>query len=163
MRMLKVWLLTVGIAALLGVAAVKGAVGAIPEVEFLMEYGCGGEEDRLGEALAGDAVLDDEPDGAGAGEAYDGCDDDDLFVVAGKSYTYDEGQGRGRESDVVVHESVLAHYRDAAQAHGWRYRSSGCFSKSIDGTTAYLTIDGPTGGVLDVGIIASREPSEPYC
>ncbi|MDX3135366.1 hypothetical protein PV367_37505 [Streptomyces europaeiscabiei] len=163
MRVMKVWLPAVGIAALLGVAAVKVVDVAIPEVGFLMEYGCGDAEDRLGEALAGDAVLDDEPDGAGAGEAYDGCDDDDLFVVAGKSYTYDEGQGRGRESDVLVHESVLAHYRDAAQANGWRYRSSGCFSKSIDGTTAYLTIDGPADGALDVEIIATRESSEPYC
>ncbi|MDX3544678.1 hypothetical protein PV729_19995 [Streptomyces europaeiscabiei] len=67
MRVLKVWLPAVGITALLGIAAVKGAVAAIPEVAFLMEYGCGDEEDRLGEALAGDTVLDDEPDGAGAG------------------------------------------------------------------------------------------------
>ncbi|WP_371579136.1 hypothetical protein [Streptomyces sp. NBC_01314] len=140
---------------------------AIPEVSFLMEYGCGDAEDRLGEALAGDAVLDDGPDGVGAGEPYEGCDDDDLFVVAGKSYTYtytyDKGQGRGREGDVVAHESALAHYRDVAQAHGWRYRSSGCFDKRIDGTTAYLTIGGPTDGALDVGIIATREYSEPYC
>jgi hypothetical protein len=131
---------------LLGTAAFV-AVGA-PLGYFLFEYGCGAEEDRFGEVLAGESVLGARPKGAGEGEPYQGCDDDDLFVVAGTSYAY----GGPRES-------VLAHYREAALAEGWQVRAEDCFAKRIDGTTAYLTVEGPTGGSLQIEIIVDRDDS----
>lgn len=133
----------VGIAAVLGLVVVGAPVGY-----FLVAYGCGTEEERLGEALARDPVLDDGPDGAEVRESYQECDDDDLFVAAGKVYGY-EGESR---------ESVLVHYRGAAQAHGWLLHGAGdCFSKEIDGTVAYLSIEGPADGAFQVGVIADRD------
>jgi hypothetical protein len=131
-----------------GFAVVKSPVGY-----FLFEYGCGSGEERLGEALAGEAVLDGPaPEGSGGGESYQECDDDDLFVVAGRSYAY-----TGSRS------SALAHYRDLAAASGWRAVSGDdgvgggdCFGKPVGGTTAYLTVEGPAEGVLHVEIVADR-------
>lgn len=54
-------------------------------------------------------------------------------------------------------------YRDAAQAHGWRYRTSDRFTRSIDGAVASLTLEGPADGSLHVEIVAAREDSEPWC
>ncbi|WP_338897518.1 hypothetical protein WBG99_19485 [Streptomyces sp. TG1A-60] len=127
-------------------------VVGVPVGYFLFVYGCGREEERLGEALAGDPVLGEGVEGVRAEESYQGCDDDDLFVVAGKSYRY----GGDRKS-------VLAHYREAAPAHGWRYRTNDCFTKSIDGAVASLTLHGPADGSLQVEIVAVREDPEPWC
>lgn len=138
-----------------GVVAAVALLGVgLPVGYFLVEYGCGREEERLGEALAEDPVLDDGVDGARVEESYQECDDDDLTAVAGKTYRY----GGDRES-------VLAHYRDAAQAHGWRYRTGDCLTKSIDGAMAGLTLEGPGPGdrSLHVEIVAARQDSEPWC
>ncbi|MEU4657347.1 hypothetical protein AB0G32_25990 [Streptomyces sp. NPDC023723] len=121
------------------------AVGE-PAWNLLFEYGCGDPEDRLGEALAADAVLAAGPAGAGTGRPYRSCDDDDLFVVAGASYRY---PGTGA--------SVRAHYRTAAPAQGWRPRTDACYTKRIGGTTAYLTLEEPAGRELAVEIIADRD------
>lgn len=134
------------IAGLLGAAAYV-AVGS-PVAYFLFEHGCRAEEESLGEALAAESVLDAPPEGAGERESYQECDDDDLFVVAGKSYAY----GGSRNG-------ALAHYRDAARAAGWRGHAEDCFTRRIDGTTAYLTVEGPADGTLHVEIIADREGS----
>lgn len=148
MRML-MW---VGISAVGVMAAVGGLVVGVPAAPFVMEYGCGPTEERLGEALAGDPVLDAGVEEARAEESYQECDDDDLNVVAGKAYRY----GGDRES-------VLVHYRDAARAHGWRYRTSACFTKSIDGSVASLILEGLTDGSLQVEIIAADGATEHWC
>lgn len=148
MRMQRVGIAAAGIVAAVGLVIVGAPVGY-----FLVGYGCGADEERLGEALARDPVLDDGPDGAEERESYQECDDDDLFVVAGKAYAY-EGESR---------ESVLVHYRDAAQAHGWRHRVDDCFSKRIDGTVAYLSVEGLADGAFEVSILADRDDTGSWC
>ncbi|WP_245685519.1 hypothetical protein [Streptomyces yerevanensis] len=149
MRIHRVGTSLVGLLAAVGLGTAAFVVVGSPLGYFLFEYGCRAEEDRLGEVLAGESVLGARPEGAGEGEPYQGCDDDDLFVVAGTSYAYGEPR-----------ESVLAHYRKAALAEGWRVRTKDCFAKRIDGTTAYLTVEGPTDGSLQVEIVADRDDSD---
>lgn len=153
-------------AGLVRAGVVSGAFGLVlaglPAVYFLTAYGCGGDEDRIAEVMAGEAVLDSAPQGAEEDERYRSCDEDDLFVVVGARYRYDGPA-----------ESFLRHYREAAPADGWRPRTTagsgdgaapGCFSKSVAGTTAYLIIvDGDAGvrddGHLYVEIVADHEGS----
>ncbi len=61
-------------------------------------------------------MLDAGPEGTEARELLQGCDDADLIVVAGRSYEYDAAD--------KTQADVLAHYRDSARAHGWRYRTT---------------------------------------
>ncbi|MFE4176800.1 hypothetical protein ACFRR7_32955 [Streptomyces sp. NPDC056909] len=129
---------------------------AVPVGYFVFMYGCGEAEDRLTEAIAGDPVLDARPAGAAKEQPYDGCDDDDLFVYAGTDYSYH-----------APRQSVLGHYEETARANGWRPRATSedgaaadCFVKRIDGTTAYLTVDGPDNGKVHVSITADRAGSE---
>lgn len=128
----------------------------LPAVYFLTTYGCGGAEDRLAEAMTDETVLGTAPEGADRASRYQECDDDDRFVAVGTQYRYD-GSTR----------TALRHYREAAQADGWRPRTTaggetvpGCFTKAVGGTTAYLTVEGPERGVLDVGIIGDHVESE---
>ncbi|MFE7841300.1 hypothetical protein ACFU53_36190 [Streptomyces sp. NPDC057474] len=97
-----------------------------------------------------------------------------MIVVVGRSYTYDREQGQeqdanqepgqSQDSDGGAPEAVLAHYRDAAPAHGWTHRSgSDCYSKRVDGTMAYLSLYESAGGVLEVEIMSSHEDFEPFC
>ncbi|MEV0226915.1 hypothetical protein [Streptomyces sp. NPDC050704] len=153
MRQRRVGIKSAGLAVL--AAAVVVTVG-IPAGYFLVVYGCGEKEDRLAAAIAGDPVLDAGPAGAGQGRPYKGCDDDDLWVYAGNSYSY----GGSRES-------ALVHYRDAAQANGWRPRDSAsaasgsdCFTKRIGGTTAYLDVEDAGDGSVLVEIVADRTGSD---
>ncbi|MFD5473584.1 hypothetical protein [Streptomyces sp. NPDC127105] len=131
-------------------------VVGLPSVYFLTSYGCGADEDRLAEVMAGAAVLGTAPEGADPTGRYRSCDDDDRFVVVGAEYRY------GGSS-----EGALAHYREAARADGWRPRSAakggtvpGCFTKSMGGTTAYLGIEGPDDGLLQVEIVADHAGSQ---
>ncbi|BFO21537.1 hypothetical protein SHKM778_79250 [Streptomyces sp. KM77-8] len=64
-------------------------------------------------------------------------------------------------------KSALAHYREAARTDGWRPGTtaegetvSGCFTRSMGGTTAYLEVEGPEGGLLHVEIVADRAGSQ---
>ncbi|MGP2437243.1 hypothetical protein [Streptomyces sp. JW3] len=136
-------------AGLLGFA--YQAVGE-PARYLLFEYGCGDPEDRLGQALAAEAVLAAGPAGAGAGRPYRSCDDDDLSVVAGASYPY-EGSAA----------AVRAYYRTAAPDQGWQPRTDACYRKRIGGTTAYLTLEAPAGRELSVEIIADRAGGGAWC
>ncbi|WP_232839097.1 hypothetical protein [Streptomyces triticisoli] len=147
-----------GVGLLLAAAvAVSGLLlVGLPALYFLTVYGCGEDEDRLAEVMAGAAVLDTAPEGADPEDRYRGCDDDDRFVVVGTQYRYDGSS-----------KNALAHYRRAARADGWRPRTtaegetvSGCFTKSMGGTTAYLSIDGPDDGLLEVGIVADHAGSQ---
>lgn len=156
--------LRAGTAAGAAVAAVLAAglvaCGA-PAVYFLTVYGCGDAEDRLGAALADEAVLDAAPPkGAVREESYRGCDDDDLFVSAGSTY-----RSTASASGSSSPGSVLGHYRQAALAHGWRPHSavSGCFTKEVGGTTAYLSVEEPQDGRYSVDITADRARSSDWC
>jgi hypothetical protein len=125
-----------------------------PAAYFLFAYGCGEAEDRLAGALADEAVLEAAPGGARREETYRGCDDDDLFVGVGAQYQL-AGSAAGSP------EGVLAHYRQAALADGWQARAtSGCFTKAVGGTTAYLQVESPVGGRFQVEITADREGSQ---
>ncbi|NNN35414.1 hypothetical protein HLK59_34605 [Streptomyces sp. S3(2020)] len=86
------------------------------------------------------------PDGSRSGESYQECDDDDRFVVAGRSYAYDGSR-----------QSALRHYRDRAAAQGWRAVADDCFSKPVGDTTGYLTVWGPDEGTLQAEIVADRD------
>ncbi|MFC5850895.1 hypothetical protein ACFPZI_03285 [Streptomyces chlorus] len=128
----------------------------LPAVYFLTAYGCGGEEDRLAEAMAGEAVLGTAPEGADRASRYQGCDDDDLFVTVGTQYQYAGSP-----------KTALRHYREAAQADSWWPRTTAdgeklpeCFTKPVDGTTAYLSVEILEKGVLHVDIIADHAESE---
>ncbi|MGW1400494.1 hypothetical protein ACWCRF_17915 [Streptomyces sp. NPDC002405] len=142
---------------LAAVVAVSGLlVVGLPVLYFLTTYGCGEDEDRLAGVMAGAAVLDTAPEGADAKDRYQGCDDDDRFVVVGTQYRYGGSA-----------ENALAHYGRAAGADGWRPMTtgrgetvSGCFTKSMGGTTAYLGIEGPDDGLLHVEITADRAGSQ---
>ncbi|MGW3678384.1 hypothetical protein [Streptomyces prasinus] len=139
------------------VVAVAGLLMVgLPAVYFLTTYGCGGAEDRLAGAMAREAVLGTAPDGADRASRYQECDDDDRFVTAGTRYRYDGPP-----------QAALLYYREAARADGWRPRTTDgdeaaplCFTKPVDGTTAYLSVGSPEEDVLDVEIIADRAESE---
>ncbi|MGW6056737.1 hypothetical protein [Streptomyces sp. NPDC055189] len=127
----------------------------LPVAYFLTTYGCGEEEDRLAEVLAGEAVLDSGPDGADRKDRYRECDDDDRFVVVGTQYRHGDAP-----------ESALRFYGTTARADGWQPRTTkkgkvvpGCFTKPVGGTTAYLTVEGPDDDRLHVEIIADRAGS----
>ncbi|CAM5486316.1 hypothetical protein [Streptomyces aurantiogriseus] len=125
-----------------------------PAVYFLTGYGCGDAEDRLAGVLAGEGVLEAEPEWAEREESYRSCDDDDLFVVAGARY---ELAGSAADSS----RSVLGHYRQAALADGWQAHSTaGCFTKAVGGTTAYLQVENPADGGFHVEIVAQRDGSQ---
>ncbi|MFF8957921.1 hypothetical protein [Streptomyces sp. NPDC014894] len=134
-------------------------VVALPAGYFLVSYGCGDREDRLAAALAGDPVLDAVPDGAGKREEYRSCDDDDLFVSVGESFSYGDSRA-----------VVLGHYREAARANGWRpHTSSGgkpvpdCFTKRLDGTTAYFDVTVADGGPVELSITADHQDADSWC
>ncbi|MEF9903409.1 hypothetical protein [Streptomyces sp. P9-A2] len=128
----------------------------LPAVYFLTVYGCGEEEDRLAEAMAGEAVLGTPPKGADRASRYQECDDDSRFVIVGTQYQYAGSP-----------KTALRHYREAARADSWRLRTTAdgekvpdCFTKPVDGTTAYLSVEILEKGVLYVGIIADHAGSE---
>ncbi|CAL9479679.1 hypothetical protein SUDANB58_03030 [Streptomyces sp. enrichment culture] len=127
----------------------------LPALYFLTVYGCGEEEDRLAGVMAGERVLDAVPEGAGRGDRYRECDDDDRFVVVGTRYRYGGSP-----------ENASRHYAEAARAGGWRPRTTaggetvpGCFTKRVGGTTAYLDAGEPEGGFVQVEIVADRAGS----
>ncbi|MEU3144012.1 MULTISPECIES: hypothetical protein [unclassified Streptomyces] len=148
-----------GIGAGSGLAAAVAASGlllvGLPSVYLLTAYGCGEGEDRPAEALADETVLGTAPDGADRASRYQECDDD-RFVVVGTRYRYGGSP-----------KTAVRHYREAAQADSWRPRTTdggetvpGCFTKSVDGTTAYLGVESPEKDVLHVEIVADRAESE---
>ncbi|MER6188068.1 hypothetical protein [Streptomyces sp. NPDC001652] len=140
------------LAALVAAGGLLGTAGYVvvgsSAGDLLFGYGCGDAEERLGEVLAAESVLEVPPDGSRGGESYQECDDDDRFVVAGRSYAY-EGSP----------QSAIQHYRDRASAQGWRAVAGDCFAKSVGDTTGYLTVWGPDEGTLQVEITADREDS----
>jgi hypothetical protein len=144
-------------ARLTAVVAVSGLLLlGLPALYFLAGYGCGEKEDRLAEVMAAETVLDAAPEGAGRKDRYQECDDDDRFVVVGTQYRYDGSP-----------EKALRYYEKTARADGWRPRLAagdelvpGCFTKSMGGTTAYLGVEGPDDGLVQVEIVADHAKSQ---
>ncbi|GGZ14479.1 hypothetical protein GCM10010387_03240 [Streptomyces inusitatus] len=126
-------------------------VVAAPAGYFVLVYGCGEREDRLAAALAEDPALNAAPDGARKGESYRECDDDDLFVSVGAEFSH-EGSSK----------DPLARHREAARAGGWRPSGGDpdCYTKRLDGTTAYLSVDAPSAAKVELSITADRQGSE---
>ncbi|GAA2239347.1 hypothetical protein GCM10010232_27860 [Streptomyces amakusaensis] len=123
---------------------------AVPAGYFVLTYGCGDREDRLAAALAGDPALNAAPDGARKGESYRECDEDDLFVSVGTEFAHE-----GSPKD------PLAPHLGAARAEGWRpVAGFDCYSKRLDGRTAYLTVDAAGAGRVEVSITANHEGDE---
>ncbi|GAA3373081.1 hypothetical protein GCM10020367_31610 [Streptomyces sannanensis] len=151
-----------GVLLAVGVLAVPLVFVGWPAAYFLLVYGCGLEEDALERALQAESVLDAPPDGAeSVGKPYSGCDDDDLFVSVERAYRYEGSPA-----------ALQAYYRKAAPARGWQpvARSEGkCFTKRVDGATAYLSFWYPeeyeqkTDADFAVGITAQRGSTEEWC
>jgi hypothetical protein len=75
-------------------------------------------------------ILDVHPSLAEGVDRDSGCDEDDGYAGAWKDY---------RSSETLPR--VQAFYAQAAQADGWSPEGApGCFSKTINGATAYLQL-----------------------
>ncbi|MBM2614502.1 hypothetical protein JIG36_02885 [Actinoplanes sp. LDG1-06] len=128
--------------ALVGALAAGSLSGC--GVGSLLDYGCSDRDVRLGPVLAQEPVLAEQPDGAIRLGDFSGCDDDDGFAYAGRSYRSD-----------LSRDEVLTFYRAAAEKHGWTWAGDGtpvpstglvisaaqaCFTKVIDDADAHLSV-----------------------
>ncbi|MEH0528145.1 hypothetical protein QBA75_13410 [Streptomyces stelliscabiei] len=134
------------------VAVMALLFGGLPVGYFLVAYGCGRQEERFGVTLADEPVLGAGIAGAVVVDTYQECDDDGPAVAAGRAYRYDGDR-----------EGVLRHYRDAAQAEGWRHRAGDCFTQRIDGALASPMPEGPADGSFAVETAAAADSSEAWC
>ncbi|MEU4423894.1 hypothetical protein AB0F81_24960 [Actinoplanes sp. NPDC024001] len=116
--------------AVLTVAALSGC-----GLTELITYGCSDRDREFAGTLAGLPVLAAHPDGATEVGAGSGCDDDDGFAHAGRNYRSD-----------LDRAAIQDFYRAAAEKDGWAAggertdAATSCFTREIDGTTAYLSI-----------------------
>ncbi|WAX80372.1 hypothetical protein [Streptomyces sp. KMM 9044] len=106
--------------------------------------------------MADETALGTAPDAADRASRSQECDADDRFVVVGTRYRYGGAP-----------KTAVRHCREAAQAGSWRPRTTdggeivpGCFTKSVDGTTAYPGVESPEKDVLHVEIVADRAEPE---
>lgn len=110
--------------------------------------GCSSRDALFPSTLEKDPVLELHPDGAEIRGRYSGCDPDDGFAFAGRRYL-PAGDPSG----------VVAFYRNAAPGAGWTLRSEDpspvqpgklvtssrlCFTKTIEGTSGYLSLSFPS-------------------
>lgn len=130
-------------------------------------YGCTPRDQQFAATLNELEVLElRPPDATAQGDRFTGCDDDDGFAFAGQIY-----RPAGDRS------SIVAFYRDAPVKDGWTLQreddhpvgaglvasgSSLCFTKPVDGTTAYLSIWFPSdfgdpGNDYGVEVTASHD------
>ena len=126
------------VSILLGV----GAAGCSPSTRIPSLF-CSARDERLAPKLARQAVLKVHPPGATLQGRSSGCDEDDGFAYAGRAY-----------NPVADTDEVVAFYQRAVPAEGWKlrrinkpdspHRRSGrarlCFTKTIDETTAHLSV-----------------------
>lgn len=93
-------------------------------------YGCTPRDVGFSDVLVRESALDLPPPGAAAsGAPYSGCDDDEGFAYAGQSYL-----------SATSPRAVLDHYRTATADLGWTPDGARCFTREIDGVTAYLSV-----------------------
>ena len=105
---------------------------------------CSDRDRQLATVLGRLAVIDAHPDGAVSITRYADCDNDDGFAYAGQQF---------RTS--LNRSQILAFYRTAANNDAWHFdgdnpppptdglavtAAATCYTKQIDGTTAYLKI-----------------------
>jgi hypothetical protein len=107
--------------------------------------GCSDRDERLASRLNDVPELQLHPPGTTLHDHYSGCDQDDGFAHAGRTYRPIE--------DI---DATTAYYRDAATTAGWKLQRvddapvppdglviSGarlCFTRTIEGTTSYLAV-----------------------
>jgi len=107
--------------------------------------GCSDRDERFAVTLADLPILVAHPEAATSIDRYSGCDTDDGFAYAGRRYQTE-----------LDRESIMAFYRAAATADGWRTdgenptpvpsaglvvsAAAGCFSKKVDDATTYLSV-----------------------
>ncbi|WP_157181071.1 hypothetical protein [Actinopolymorpha alba] len=131
-------------AATIGLGVLAGLLSTAGCSPFL-GYGCTDRDEEFAATLDELDILNVRPPGATLRDSYSGCDDDDGFAVAGRTYR-PEG----------TPEEVVAFYRRVAPDDGWTLKSASdspvpedglvisgvrlCFTKAIDGTTGYLTV-----------------------
>jgi hypothetical protein len=172
MRPGSIVLCAVGTTLFLTTAAYVGCTGLLGT--------CTRADEKLADKLDRLEILDSRPAGATRhDDHYSGCDDDDRFAYAGQEYRW-----------TGARDDVMAFYRRAAEQGGWRLeqidpppfpqreqadhpplpptgrvtaRSPLCFSKSVAGTTGYLSLSFPsdlgegTGNDYTIYISASND------
>lgn len=105
---------------------------------------CTDRDVRLASTLGELPVLQAHPDGTVLTDNYSGCDTDDGFPYAGRQYR----PGLDRQA-------IHTFYATAAAKDGWQFHSENhppapgtlvvtgpgvCYTKQVDGTTAYLKV-----------------------
>jgi hypothetical protein len=120
--------------------------GALPACDAVVpDYGCSDRDIKFAPTLQKLAIFQSHPDRIVELDSYSGCDPDDGFAYAGKKYRAALGR-----------DEVIDFYRVVATKDDWRFDSSNappatdralptsaggtCYSKTVDGTTAYLRI-----------------------
>lgn len=131
-----------GTAAALAVLVLGTLTGC--GLEEIVTYGCSDRDVRFATALRQLPILAVHPDDAQVVDEGSGCDDDDGFAHAGRTYR-----------SALTRDGVLAFYRTAAERDGWRFSggnsatpstglmvsaAASCFTREVDGTTAYLSV-----------------------
>lgn len=141
-------------AFLTGLSAVVG-LGALPACGVAVpSYGCSDRDEKFAPALRKLSIFKAYPGHVVELDSYSGCDQDDGFAYAGTKYLAPLGRS-----------GILDFYRVAAVKEDWHFdgdRASppagalvisaggSCYSKAVDGTTAYLRIWFP-GDLGDTG------------
>src|SRR4051794_3948515 len=108
-------------------------------------FGCTDRDEKFAPTLQKLSIFKAYPNHGIELDTYLGCDSDDGSAYAGQYYLVPLGRN-----------AVLDFYRGAAKKEGWRFESdypspaadqaqvtsarTSCYSKAIDGTTAYLRI-----------------------
>jgi hypothetical protein len=131
--------LLASLTAVIGLGTVPACSVAVPA------YGCSDRDEKFASALPKLDIFQAHPNHVVELESYSGCDADDGFAYAGTKYLVP-----------LNRNELLDFYRVAAKEDDWRFdgdraspavdhalvTSAGgsCYSKEIDGTTAYLRV-----------------------
>ncbi|HET6478834.1 MAG TPA: hypothetical protein VFG35_02155 [Actinoplanes sp.] len=148
------------------VASLLATVSAVSALQGCtwqgISYGCSDRDSAFSSTLADLAILAEHPADAESAEAYAGCDPDDGFAYAGRTYRVS-----------FARSGILAFYRHTAVADGWHLDgenpppptaglvvsgSASCYSKQVEGTTAYLAVWFPD----DLLVPGAPAPATPY-
>jgi hypothetical protein len=122
----------------------SGCSGSFPVL-----YGCTDRDEQYATTLAKLPIVAAHPDAAVLIDSSQGCDMDDGFAYAYREYRSD-----------LAREDIVSFYRTAVTADGWTFdrenpspvptdglvisAAVACFSKEIDGATAYLAVAFPS-------------------
>ncbi|WP_436528818.1 hypothetical protein [Actinoplanes sp. HUAS TT8] len=134
--------------ALVGVLVAGSSAGCADLVSAA--GGCSERDERFVATLAGLPILAAHPDTATQVDASSRCDTDDGFAEAGRRY-----------QTAMPRADVKSFYRSAATADGWQADPPGCFSKTVDGATAYFKVWFPSD-YNHLGDPETQEPADVY-